>query len=157
MKAQFIFAAASLFLGLPSLAAETYEVPLESVDQSFRIFELQNLATTSDAIGTMETISYDIPHDLVGGRNVRIELTLESEQALGMKTFAGPLGQAACVDRSPGLMCMVKYDPVVADHLDNNLSYLRQKYLDQSLDSRLAVAKVFAHEAIGIVKISGDD
>ena len=131
-------------------AQGTYEVPVEEGLEDFATFDVSNILISKDQ---KMQIQYDLPEDLVGKEPLTININETSRSPMGLVHLEGhkKLVNATCAIRSHNLNCLVMYDTSVIRRVNID-EFLEDKYSQyENIEERLAVAKLFGQEAIGIV------
>lgn len=136
-----------------SPVASYYSVPVKGDLHEFARFSMEGSAA---AFGETETvIRYCLPRDIVGERDVHIEL--KGEKAVEGQFFAVTEADHAttgqCIKAGATLTCVLQYASLEFD-VDANEAFLARKYADDvNFPKRLSVMRAFSGDAVGILSL----
>ncbi len=130
-----------------------YSVPVKRELHEFARFTMEG---STAVFGEAETvIRYCLPHDIVGERDVIIEL--KGGKAVDGQFFAVTEADSAttgqCIKAGATLTCMLQYAELEFD-VDANEAFLARKYEnDVNFPKRLQVMRAFSGDAVGILSL----
>lgn len=139
----------SLVFATKGFSNATYDLPFSNELKEFTSFNVTSEVSKKD---DKYQIKFNLPEDLVGERNVPIELYEKNRNGNKITFSSGSPYQIIaplCTEEKEKLSCFMFFDFYDVD-IENVQEFLAAKYAgDETLESRMAVAENFGHEAIG--------